>query len=576
MYSYHIFYFPFKWDVLLRKEASFSERINLDAIRIDEYTSWERVYGNERETEYLLYNEKNYFYSFVHPVLYDTGKKGTVVQHYERKEVKRGGVKYLINVKAGEEKLYELEVDDLVLNLYSTGVGILVFYLKNEQYRSAEDVLQINQFGRRIFPPFLGEKNSLKDAKERELADYIAITGLNGAAGRYREDFSWYDTSEKAWDPAKFIQSLVLDLSRDFVMIPYEEKRDIASLQPDKLRKGIVPAVDDRMFVASIIFDDTLSKKLEGEKTGEAEKKQQKEINEQTEISLEALIRQKILSEEREKAKEDADWKLMEMDSYFWYRYVFVDVNEACIHNHAMRKRLMDKCTYFRWQEYGTLYGYSKYSFVVLTNTDFGYGVLLHQFRTMYSRMLELALVQRASVLKFSGEVTRLSNLHEQDKALGTRIRDLYREYIRFVNQIYFREVTAQEQGIELYQALQQQIHLKEQVESLDAEIGELHQYATLLEDRQQNDKLALITKIGGMFLIPSLWVGYFGMNVFNKGINSSYIIWMFTGGIVFTFLLFYYLLFACKKKNGRIISWVLILLVVTCVSVCMTYFMIR
>lgn len=236
----------------------------------------------------------------------------------------------------------------------------------------------------------------------------------------------------------------------------------------------------------------------------------------------------------------------------------------------------MDKCTYFRWQEYGTLYGYSKYSFVVLTNTDFGYGVLLHQFRTMYSRMLELALVQRASVLKFSGEVTRLSNLHEQDKALGTRIRDLYREYIRFVNQIYFREVTAQEQGIELYQALQQQIHLKEQVESLDAEIGELHQYATLLEDRQQNDKLALITKIGGMFLIPSLWVGYFGMNVFNKGINSSYIIWMFTGGIVFTFLLFYYLLFACKKKNGRIISWVLILLVVTCVSVCMTYFMIR
>ncbi len=533
MYSYHIFYFPFKWDVLSKDvSSSFSERIDLDSICFNEYSPWERVFDNQKETDYLLYNEKNYFYSFVHPVLYDTGKKGTVMQHFERKEVRRGNVRYNIQIKGKET--YSLVVEDIVLNLYSTGVGILVFYLRNDSYTDPMDVLKINQFGRRIFPPFLGQNNSLDAPQNDELAEALYITGLDGTLTRYREDFTWYNRPDKAWDPAKFIQSLVLDLSPNFVMIPYEAKRDLTSLEPEKLRKGIVPAVDDRMFVASVIFDKKMSEKISPKDEGEGPL--------------------------------ESDWYLSEGDlpekeKYFWLRYVYVDVDATCIGNSGMRKRLAEQCTYLRWQEKGTLYGYSRYSFVCVTGVTSFSSILHNQFRTMYSRMLELVLVQRASILKFSGEVTRLSNLREQDPHLLESIRNLYREYIRFVNQIYFREVTAQEQGIELYQALQIQIGLKEQVESLDAEIGELHEYARLLEDRNQNSQLNLITKIGGVFLIPSLLVGYFGMNIFNQK-ERIFLIEMFIVGLVVMVSVFYYLFFVCKHKYRKILAWVLVVLI--------------
>ena len=158
--------------------------------------------------------------------------------------------------------------------------------------------------------------------------------------------------------------------------------------------------------------------------------------------------------------------------------------------------------------------------------------------------------------------MTRLSNLRTEDPHLIVRISDLYREYIRFVNQIYFREVTAQEQGIELYTALQHQIGLETQVKSLDEEIGELHQYAILLEDRNQNKQLNLVTKIGGMFLIPSLLVGYFGMNIFSfRAEDSKRLTALFIIGMLITLLAFIYIFFICKRPYWRIIAWVILVL---------------
>lgn len=524
MHSYHIFYFPFKWDVLSENiSSSFSQRIDLDLIHVDTYSPWERVFGNEKETDYLLFNEKNYFYTFVHPVLYDTGKPGTIMQHFERKEIRERNVKYVIEVKANHYSKYELDVDDLIINLYSTGVGILIFYLKNELYADREDVLRINQFGRRIFPPFLGKQNSVEVAKERELADAIYIRGLSGSPDRYFENFENYKTPDRAWQPAKFIQSLVMDLSEDFVIIPYEGKRDVSLLQSRDLEKGVMPAIDDRMFVASLIFDDCLCKCIF-----------------------------------------DSVFGFTEFDQDFWLRYVLVDTRDACIQNEKMSRDFLAANSYLRWQKWGTIYGYSRYSFVGISSTDFGVNIAQPQYKTMYSRMFELALVQRASVLKFSGEVTRLSNLDEKDSRLIGKISDLYREYIRFVNQVYFREVTAQEQGCDMYRALQQQINLKEQVESLDNEIEELHQYATLIEDRDQNKKLGLLTKIGGMFIIPSLLVGYFGMNIFKFQEKAAGTLALsFIIGLFLTLGAFAYLLFGCKKDVWRTVTWGIIALIV-------------
>ena len=121
-----------------------------------------------------------------------------------------------------------------------------------------------------------------------------------------------------------------------------------------------------------------------------------------------------------------------------------------------MKEELLKKSTYFRWQGWGTLYGVSRYSFVALTDeSDFAKNVLAVHMRTIYARLFELVIIQRASMLRFSGEVTKVSGLADtKEKEVADWINSLYKEYIRFINQIYFRNVTAQDQGIELYEML--------------------------------------------------------------------------------------------------------------------------
>ena len=104
--------------------------------------------------------------------------------------------------------------------------------------------------------------------------------------------------------------------------------------------------------------------------------------------------------------------------------------------------------------------------------------------------------------------MTELSKLKkEKSKKLTDEISGLYKEYIRFVNQIYFREVTAQEQGIELYNMIQEKMKIAEQVKDLDGEIEELHNYANLLEQKEQERRIAKITVLGAIFL-PATFFG--------------------------------------------------------------------
>ena len=149
--------------------------------------------------------------------------------------------------------------------------------------------------------------------------------------------------------------------------------------------------------------------------------------------------------------------------------------------------------------------------------------VLVGYFRTHYARMVALVLMQRASILKFSDEVTRLSNLSgKQPEKLAKELDNFYKAYIQFVNQVYFREITAQDQGIELYKLLHDSLGIKDQVKDLDDEISELHNYATLLDEKAQSNNLSLLTVLGSLFLVPSFIVGFFGMNLLPDDLKNN------------------------------------------------------
>jgi hypothetical protein len=465
MYSYHVFIYPFQWEHNSLKHKPFGERFELNKVMPGVNSYWKNMPEPETDQYRLeLYNEKNFFYEFVHNALYDDGSgQNSVLRHYERKETVEGlDVFYEISVKSGKEQVYRLPVKSITLDIYATGTGLLTFYLTNSQYSDFGDIKRINQFGRRVYPPFIELLQGIDGTKKFELADYIAIQGLLGEEARYTEDFNTYGHKD-TWKAGRFVQSLIQDLDPGL---------------------EIHPVVDDRMFTMCWYLNKDLASKI-------AETK-----------SYHVFVQ-----------------------SNEWHEFLYVDGGGSSCQNLQMQKKLLESHTYPRWQKYGTLYGITRHSFMAISGEgEWTERVLLGYFRTHYVRMAGLTLVQRASVLKFSEEVTHLSRLPEKDtQSLADNISTFYQAYIRFVNQIYFREITAQDQGIELYNMLHESLGLKEQVKDLDNEISELHNYATLLDEKAQSRNLGLLTILGSLFLAPSFIVGFFGMNTLGNGVNKGH-----------------------------------------------------
>lgn len=465
MCSYHIFYFPFKWAKKEVTEGTMTQLTDFSQIRFLNNGKWVRPAvaesqendGNKTEKNnvshdaQVLYNEKNYYFRFVHDVLYDSGDgNDNLVMHFERKEPQEKDVRYLIKV-SGREKPYSLKVDAININLYKTGVGLMSFYLRNDDESQCDtrDILNINQYGRRILPPFWSEVN----AKERnELSEYLEIIGLDTEISK--ENFKSY-TVDEPWTATSMLDSLLKDLTDNLTL---------------------TPVIDDRMFVMSLYKNDDMSR-----------------------LSLSAA---------------DAYCNSSSPFSEFWYKYLFVDTWSPTCQNDEMRRDLLRAHTYLRWQDWNSLYGVSRYSFVYLTNSGVP-SYLVDYFMTTYARMMEIALVQRASVLCFSNEVTTLTKRGDWTlEKLSEHVDSLNEEYIRFINRMYFNELTSQDQGVELYGLIRQNLDIDSYVEELKDEIEKLHDTISFKVERSRNEKAETLNFMAAILLPVSIVTGFWSMNM--------------------------------------------------------------
>lgn len=504
VYSYHVFYFPFKWAIPGESHKSFEKQVELSHIPINTASAWQRVQLQKNENlaklteselneRKELFGERQYFFEFIHPMMYDFSDDGkNIIAHYERKEPANGNVQYHIY---RPDKEYILEVEGINLNLYSTGVGILSFYLANtsKDQDSEFAVREINQFGRRIMPP---HSNEFATNDRSLIAKRLSISGLKTDNPlRYDDEFNYvlYRKREDeldmnaTWTPSHLIINLIKDLS-------------------DSL--NVTPVIDDRMFVNCWYGNDTLSKEI------------------------------KENGEEFSKGE-------------FWYQYVFVDNGESIspytstCQNDKMRENLLKDSTNTRWQKFGTLYGVTRYSIVVITDREFyGKNIISMHMRTIYSRMFELAIIQNASLLRFSEEVVQVSDLKGNNgKDIAERIGSLYKEYIRFMNQAYFSNVTAQDQGIELYGMMLKQLNLESQIKELKDEISELYQYITLIIDQKRNKNGEDLNLLAAICLPATIIAGLFGMNKFAELDDlKCQVILIISISAIFLFIANYYL----------------------------------
>lgn len=465
MYSYHIFYFPFKWAKKDVTEGTMTQLTDFSQIRFLNNGKWVRPAvaesqendGNKTDKNnvsldaQVLYNEKNYYFRFVHDVLYDSGDgNDNLVMHFERKEPQEKDVRYLIKVN-GREKPYSLKVDAININLYKTGVGLMSFYLRNDDESQCDtrDILNINQYGRRILPPFWSEVNA---EKRQELSEYLEISGLDTEISK--EDFKSY-TVDEPWTATSMLDSLLKDLTDNLTL---------------------TPVIDDRMFVMSLYKNDDMSR-----------------------LSLSAA---------------DAYCNPSSPFSEFWYKYLFVDTGWPTCQNDEMMRDLLRSHTYLRWQKWNSLYGVSRYSFVYLTNSGVP-SYLVDYFMTTYARMMEIALVQRASVLCFSNEVTTLTKRRNWTlEKLSEHVDSLNEEYIRFINRMYFNELTSQDQGVELYGLIRQNLDIDSYVEELKDEIEKLHDTISFKVERSRNEKAETLNFMAAILLPVSIVTGFWSMNM--------------------------------------------------------------
>ena len=442
--SYHTFMLPFTF------EGTFDKKDN-----------WEYKPFNIHDQK--DYNEYVYFYKHIQDALYNQKdeQEENISKYYEYKE--QDG-KFIINCKKG---IYELELDGISLRIFNTNIAILSFNLKNikSSQNKPEDILAINDFGRRIYPQFLG-KNLLEDTKNAILANSITLKFKNEDKN-ITDDFRRFDSLDNITENyIKLIPNYICELIKD-------------NFKEQILR----PIIDDRMFVISMYINDTLVKKLSHQHI-----KKERVFN--------------TLQKTFDKYNyENNDW---------WYKYIFVDGDDKTCQSKYMTKEFIKNSTYDRWVEYGTLFGVSRYSFVAVTGSWYGKEILLPHIQTMYFQIFSLLLAYRATIIKFSDDI---QDATKDDDKLFDKTKKVYKNYINFLNKLYFKEVTAQDQGIELYNQAIKVMDIDKYMQDLDNEINELHSYTDMLEEKKSNKMMNLLTYIGGILLPPSIVTGFYGMN---------------------------------------------------------------
>ncbi len=501
MHSYHVFLFPFRWQHIDENLDDITTKFSLENFENKlcpepkEKNDWIR--RRYELTNGTTYNEYNYFYDFVREVLYDLDNKletrsntinNQLIRHYEYQpaDVNQSTEKMFYNIQV-DNKTYKLEIDSILLNMYGTGVGVLSFHIRNRLYPNSIDILKINKFGRRLYPPFFGLPNEniktgkhndmpseyLCEPKNNEIPEAIWISKGEQLIGEMEDWHNYNCPSNFKHGPFRLPAFIKTLFSKNFFSTHEKENHG----KQIYLR----PALDDRMFVVSWYGNETL-------------------INQLKKINYSAQPYQYNY------ANDD-----------FWHNYIFIDTWRT-YQNKLKLPKLLEKHTYDRWVDYGTLFGMSRYSMVMLTGKN-APAFLIRHLQTMYYKMAEIVLLQRTSIISFSDEVTHVSDLvHQDDDKAVAQIEDLYKNYLLFINKIFFREITAQEQGIEMYDMMHRTLRIPEQVKDLDNEISELNQLARLIADKNEQKEMKKHTLLATIFLPAMLISGMLGMNILTSG----------------------------------------------------------
>lgn len=506
-YSYHTFMFPFIWD-----QDGQIDRVYFETI-FEKNSLWEKIYWFEvdqfddenqfnwsnqelisAEDYRINYNKYQYFHPSVLDAVYGLRKKD--ISNTNKKDADNNAVvhNYSLNPKMlrnlatytiqKDAHTFVLKMNGIHLKVFNTGVAVMIFEMENYDYRSIEQVKLINEYGRRIAAPFLPDESNFYLC-----ADCITVKiGERVVQTDFRKTLRSLHSKEEIKKNiqltyvASFIKDLIVlreneDKKTRYVITSNNHKGKKKNQTGDVIEFCIQPIVDDRMFVCCLVRDDAFVKKI---RDGQPLKAEKEPDQEQSKLLFQIYqeIRQKGYAYQQDSKIADA-----------LYAVLFIDSADSSCQDDQMTKKLLEKHIYARWIKWGTIHGVTHHSMICLTGEDSIVDAsVINPFLTQYVQMAILVLVQRASIISFdqkSADLTR--GIEKRGKTIKReKILDflnLQEAYVSFQNQLLFFEVTAQEQGIEIYDMLSESLYVEKEKERLDQELQNLYEAAVVNQD---------------------------------------------------------------------------------------------
>lgn len=466
--SYHVFLLPF-YSKSGELQATLSDQWDKDTLTDTHISS-------EKEERKLDYATAQYFTPEAQRLLFSSESS----YRYQLKgkeqfyEIEKGSVKYRLLVKKVTVTVFDKNIGVLALHtefvLKHQEPDLLKMISESEDRNKAllGAVRAINEHGRRINLPYLGtsgpNKNKEYSYSHELVADAISLFGE-------REDFP-------AMSKALYLGTGGYSMS-GYIMKPISGL--LSSLFP---QNDPVPVIDDRMYVCCLVDNKELSERIKGASAEFRERKPLEDPQDAAPVAQRDLFTDPELSDEI-------------------YAIGFIDKNGASC-GLEMRESILRRCVYNRWQHFGTIDIVTHHSLVRIVGDAPDY--VINPFITQYVYLAIGALMQRAEILWLSNKSAEISRayfkLSENDEStddgsVNALLTELKRRYVYAQNNIFLNQLTVQEQGVEEFEMLKNELYIGESLKKLDSSINGIYEFTREYAEIEENDLLSKITRIG-------------------------------------------------------------------------------
>lgn len=493
--SFFVFPFTFKQKPNLSRNSSWQRSLFEIPKKKNDMKEW---IVRQNYAEYIYFHD--YVRSFLFPE--QTKENSAEFWKFQLPEITLVQLEYYKDKKDQKfiKDLLKAFINGVYLHLFPGKIGVLVietanrpdtdekFCLERNLIAYGSDLLLFHNMFRRVYPAYFEKDGALRQQKDNEYPLSVRIEPIQGHKAGWPKK---YDNS----DESNIIEKIYL--------------------KPTSNSDNYYPAADS--FVTDLLDDVFITKS--GRAAWCQHPKPYTPI-----LDDRMLVFNYTAFPENWKSK-----RSLADRTVFFSHLLWVDNPETDFRYDAnFVKQLLDKHTYKRWSHFGTMIGFSRYSGAFLY---FGHAEFLYRpFVSMYYQMFILIVFYRARLIRFSDEVSKIAvdfpigKRQSKTKYLDflTKLRELHSRFMKFMNIYWFREVTNQDQGIELFKLMRDAFELDTMYDQVKDEIERADQLVEMIH----NEKVAEFSKKAGVIgaIIGAMAVvsGFFGINL--KFITNTWV----------------------------------------------------